>query len=165
MPLNPIDLVISNQGYIGQQIIVSKNLFLNYFILSCEIIENISAIEVVSIYSEMIWYHFTVDWYHHSMQELSFLTILGIVVFRKDFACIVLVCHYTTGVFTSYQATDVTLWRHFIAHITLIFTRRQSNGSFKRPSLIAKFFLFFHLNDILKHFLGANCVYTQYYTQ
>ena len=61
MPLNPIDLVISNQGYIGQQIIVSKNLFLNYFILSSEIIENISAIKVVSIYSEMIWYHFTVD--------------------------------------------------------------------------------------------------------
>ena len=32
-----------------------------YFILSCEIMENISAIKVVSIYSEMIWYHFTVD--------------------------------------------------------------------------------------------------------
>ena len=32
-----------------------------YFILSSEIMENISAIKVVSIYSEMIWYHFTVD--------------------------------------------------------------------------------------------------------
>ena len=31
------------------------------FILSSEIMENISAIKVVSIYSEMIWYHFTVD--------------------------------------------------------------------------------------------------------
>ena len=53
--------------------------------------ENISAIKVVSIYSEMIWYHFTVDRYHHSMRELPFSTILGIVVFGKDFACIVLV--------------------------------------------------------------------------
>ena len=55
--------------------------------------ENISAMKVVSIYSEMIWYHFTVDLdsYHHSMRELSFSTILGIVVFRKDFACIVFV--------------------------------------------------------------------------
>ena len=51
----------SNQCIIGQQIIVSKNLFLNYFILSNEIMENISAIKVVSMYSEMIWYHFTVD--------------------------------------------------------------------------------------------------------
>ena len=32
-----------------------------YFILSSEIMEIISAIKVVSIYSEMIWYHFTVD--------------------------------------------------------------------------------------------------------
>ena len=32
-----------------------------YFILSSEIMENISAIKVVSIYSEMICYHFTVD--------------------------------------------------------------------------------------------------------
>ena len=32
-----------------------------YFILSSEIMENISAIKVVSIYSEVIWYHFTVD--------------------------------------------------------------------------------------------------------
>ena len=32
-----------------------------YFILSSEIMENISAIKVVSIYSEMIWYHFNVD--------------------------------------------------------------------------------------------------------
>ena len=32
-----------------------------YFILGSEIMENISAIKVVSIYSEMIWYHFTVD--------------------------------------------------------------------------------------------------------
>ena len=31
-----------------------------YFILSGEIMENISVINVVSIYSEMIWYHFTV---------------------------------------------------------------------------------------------------------
>ena len=53
--------------------------------------ENISAIKVVSIYSEMIWYHSTVDLYHHSMPELLFSTILGIAVFRKDFACIVLV--------------------------------------------------------------------------
>ena len=60
------------------------------FILSSEIMENISAIKVVSIYSEMIWYHLTVDWYHHSMRELPFSTILGIVVFRKDFACIIL---------------------------------------------------------------------------
>ena len=28
-----------------------------YFILSSEVMENISAIKVVSIYSEMIWYH------------------------------------------------------------------------------------------------------------
>ena len=32
-----------------------------YFIFSSEIKENISVIKVVSIYSEMIWYHFTVD--------------------------------------------------------------------------------------------------------
>ena len=32
-----------------------------YFILSSEIMENISEIKVVSIYSEMLWYHFTVD--------------------------------------------------------------------------------------------------------
>ena len=32
-----------------------------YFIFSSEIMENISVIKVVSIYSEMIWYHFTVD--------------------------------------------------------------------------------------------------------
>ena len=32
-----------------------------YFILSSEIMENISAIKVVSIYNEMIWYDFTVD--------------------------------------------------------------------------------------------------------
>ena len=32
-----------------------------YFIFSSEIMQNISAINVVSIYSEMIWYHFTVD--------------------------------------------------------------------------------------------------------
>ena len=32
-----------------------------YFSLSSEIMENISAIKVISIYSEMIWYHFTVD--------------------------------------------------------------------------------------------------------
>ena len=32
-----------------------------YFILSSEIMDNISEIKVVSIYSEMIWYHFTVD--------------------------------------------------------------------------------------------------------
>ena len=32
-----------------------------YFILSSESMENIIAIKVVSIYSEMIWYHFTVD--------------------------------------------------------------------------------------------------------
>ena len=31
-----------------------------YLILSSEIMESISAIKVVSIYSEMIWYHFTV---------------------------------------------------------------------------------------------------------
>ena len=37
----------------------TKNGF--YFILSSEIMENISAIKIVSIYSEMIWYHFTVD--------------------------------------------------------------------------------------------------------
>ena len=136
-----------------------------YFILSSEIMENISAIKVVSIYSEMIWYYFTVDWYHHSMRELTFSTILGIVVFRKDFACIGLVRHYTTDVFTSYQATDVTLWRHLTARETLICTRRQSNSSFKRLSYIAKFFLFLHLNDILNHFIGANCVYSQHYTQ
>ena len=53
--------------------------------------ENISAIKVVSVYSEMIRYHFTVDRYHYSMRELPFATILGLVVFRKDFACIVLV--------------------------------------------------------------------------
>ena len=110
-----------------------KNILI-YFILSREIMENISAIKVVSIYSEMIWYHFTVDWYHHSMRELPFSTILGIVVFRKDFACTVLVWHYTTEVFTSYQATDVTLWRHFKARLTLICTRCQSNGSFKQLS-------------------------------
>ena len=111
-----------------------KTDILFYFILSSEIMENISAIKVVWIYSEMIWYHFTVDWYHHSMRELPFSTILGIVVFRKDFACIVLVWHYTTDVFTSYQATDVTLWRHFRVRVALICTRRQSNGSFKRLS-------------------------------
>ena len=32
-----------------------------YFIPSSEIMGNISVIKVVSIYSEMIWYHFTVD--------------------------------------------------------------------------------------------------------
>ena len=48
--------------------------------------ENISAIKVVSIYSEMIWYHFTVDLYNHSMRELHFSTVLGIVDFQKDFA-------------------------------------------------------------------------------
>ena len=32
-----------------------------YFILSSEIMENISEIKVVSIYSDMIWYHFTVN--------------------------------------------------------------------------------------------------------
>ena len=32
-----------------------------HFILSSEIMENISAIKVVSIHSEMIWYQFTVD--------------------------------------------------------------------------------------------------------
>ena len=53
--------------------------------------ENISAIKVVSIYSEMIWYHINVDGYHHSMWELPFSTILGLVVFRKDFARNVLV--------------------------------------------------------------------------
>ena len=66
-----------------------------------------------------IWYHFTVDWYHHSMRALPFSIILGLVVFRKDFACIVLVWHYTTDVFMSYQAADVTLWRHFRARVTL----------------------------------------------
>ena len=30
-------------------------------LLSSEIMENISAIKVESIYSEMIWYHFTAD--------------------------------------------------------------------------------------------------------
>ena len=34
---------------------------LRYFILGSEIMENIGAIKVVTIYSEMIWYHFTVD--------------------------------------------------------------------------------------------------------
>ena len=53
--------------------------------------ENISAIKVVSIYSEMTSYHFTVDRYHHSMLELPFSTILDIVVFQRDFACIALV--------------------------------------------------------------------------
>ena len=31
-----------------------------YFILSSEIMENISVIKLVSTHSEMIWYHFTV---------------------------------------------------------------------------------------------------------
>ena len=35
--------------------------------------KNISVIKVVSIYSEMIWYHVTVDSYHLSMLELHFL--------------------------------------------------------------------------------------------
>ena len=52
--------------------------------------ENISVIKVVSIYSEMIWYHFTVDCYRHSMAELLSSTILGLVSFRKDLTCIVL---------------------------------------------------------------------------
>ena len=41
----------------------SKYIFRFIFILTCssEIMENISVIKVVSIYSEMIWYHFTVD--------------------------------------------------------------------------------------------------------
>ena len=77
-------------------LIKSCSEILFYFILSSEIMENISAIIVVSIYSEMIWYHFTVDWYHHSMRELPFSIILGIAAFRKDFACIILVWHYTT---------------------------------------------------------------------
>ena len=41
-----------------------------YFILSSEIMENISVIKEVSIYSVMIWYHL-----------LLFLTILGFVSF------------------------------------------------------------------------------------
>ena len=37
------------------------NILYFYFILSSEMMENISAIKVESIYSEMIWYHFIVD--------------------------------------------------------------------------------------------------------
>ena len=36
----------------------------------------------------------------------------------------------------------VTIWRHLWAHVTLIRTRRQSDGSFKRLSSVANFFLF-----------------------
>ena len=42
----------------GDKLVVRR---IFYFILSGEIMENISVIKVVSIYSEMIWYHFTVD--------------------------------------------------------------------------------------------------------
>ena len=52
--------------------------------------ENINVIKEVSIYSEMIWYHFTVDRYRHSTAELLFSTILGLVSFREDLTCIVL---------------------------------------------------------------------------
>ena len=43
------------------ELVISKVMINFYFILGSEIMENISAIKVVSIYSEMIWYHFTVD--------------------------------------------------------------------------------------------------------
>ena len=99
------------------------------FILSSEIMDNINVIKVVSIYSEMIRYHFTIHWYHHSMSDIHFSKILDLISFRKDSACIVLACHYSTDICTSNQATDVTLWRHFWARVMLICMWRQSNGS------------------------------------
>ena len=48
-------------AYLKQIKVILSTVKIYYFILSSEIMENISAIKVVSIYSEMIWYHFTVD--------------------------------------------------------------------------------------------------------
>ena len=50
-----------DQGQLAVNMAGGKKIFEFYFILSSEIMENISAIKIVSIYSEMIWYHFTVD--------------------------------------------------------------------------------------------------------
>ena len=125
-----------------------------YFILSSELTENISAIKVVSIYSEMIWYHFTVDWYHHSMRELPFSTILGIVVFRKDFACILLVWHYTTDV--SHHIKQLS--SHFdvtLEHATEV--QRQIQAAF----LNCKILLIPSFKWHFKPFSRCN----QYYTQ
>ena len=61
-------------------------------------------------------------------------TILGLISFRNDLKCNVLVWHYAAVVRTSNKLTDFIFWRHFCAHITLICTRRQSDGSFKRLS-------------------------------
>ena len=50
-----------NERWLKSEMMIMRRIIIFYFILSSEIIENISAIKVVSIYSEMIWYHFTVD--------------------------------------------------------------------------------------------------------
>ena len=75
--------------------------------------ENISAIKVVSIYSEMIWYHFTVDWYHHSMRELPFSTILGMDVSEKilhaSFLSVITLRTYSRHIKILTSHFDVTL--------------------------------------------------------
>ena len=135
---------------------------LYYFILSNEIMENISAIKVVSIYSEMRWYHFTVDWYHHSMREIPFSIILGLVVFRKDFACIVLVDYGRIHVISS-------SWRHTLtslkssrnANLHAMSVRRQLQAAFlnRKILLIPSFKWHF------KPFSRCKLCFTQYYTQ
>ena len=57
-----------------------------YFILSSEIVENMSLIKEVSIYSEIIWYHFTVYILISSFHAgITFFDNFGLSFFPKRF--------------------------------------------------------------------------------
>ena len=91
-----------------------------YFILSSEIMENISAIKVVSVYSEIIWYHFTVDWYYHFHAGTTFFDNFGHSCFPKRF-CMHhsrLTLHYGRIHFISSN------WRHTL---TSLYSSRNAN--------------------------------------
>ena len=104
--------------------------------------ENISVIKVVSIYSKMIWYHFTVDWYvyHHSMPELLFVDKFGLNFFPKRF------CMHRSCLTLPYGRTHVKLSnrRHTLSsllsshnanlHATLV--RRQLEAAFSNHKIL-----------------------------
>ena len=87
--------------------------------------------------SEKISYFFTsdeYDLYFFTVANRGFSTIWGLLSSGKDLECTVLVWHYATEVRTPNKVNDVTLLRHFWCYVTLMRTRRQSDGSFKRLS-------------------------------
>ena len=116
---------------------------------------------MISFTSEMISYQFTCEWYDlyfHCGELRLFLTILGLISFRKGFKCSVLVktLRLEHKQVKLKQTSYSNIWPHLLGlrcatlHATSSWRQRQA-AFLNRP------FFFIH---ILSHFLEANYVYT-----